>query len=763
MGISDSETTSHISGTPLRPDGLGGFILSVYTRGHMKKEIKSTLARLLATENLLVEHKQVPTASFDVHKRLLTLPMWNRASDTVYDLLVGHEVGHALYTPDDDTLDNLPCPKDYLNVTEDARIEKLMKRKYPGLAKDFYRGYQELNDDDFFAIEDQDRETLSLIDRINLHYKIGAYALMPFNASETPLCAAVGDAETFEEAIAAAVAIYEFAKKEQESKPAAPMNLPPNQGGSGMTHEEMLEEAQKREQENEETKSSSEKDQEVSRPWFTEDEPDTETERNDDDAQLDVPSYEYIQPNIENATTQRNFDRNASELIDKYANEFEYVTFPKINFKNTIVPNTQLWDEAEIFWEEYYEDFDRDVWSEVDSEFTNFCNNTSKDVNYLVKEFECKKSATSYARSSTARTGVLDTNKLHNYKLSEDIFKKVTRTTDGKNHGLVFLLDWSGSMANEIFETICQVINLAQFCKKVGIPFDVYTFVNDHSLLKFFGVDSDTSMANLPKVAESGVGAFWVDPRFKLVNVLTSEGNQNNFKRQCNFLYRVGNYWNDRRNMYKFRPTPPPFMGLGGTPLNEALIVMREYLGVWQKKAGVEKSHLVVLTDGESQCTWIAKDPTDSHYFDEPYPSAIRGESVIRTKNRYYSDIKDPHQSMTRGLIRVIRDTYPECSVMGFRICSSRHLTSYLNALGMHGFDVHAKYSKMFRRDKSVAIVGSCYNELYCIQSSSYNSDVEMDVAEDATKGQIRSAFKKSLKSKSINRKMLSSFAGQIA
>ena len=174
----------------------------------MKKEIKSTLARLLATENLLVEHKQVPTASFDVHKRLLTLPMWNRASDTVYDLLVGHEVGHALYTPDDDTLDNLQCPKDYLNVTEDARIEKLMKRKYPGLAKDFYRGYQELNDDDFFAIEDQDRETLSLIDRINLHYKIGAYALMPFNASETPLCAAVGDAETFEEAIAAAVAIY---------------------------------------------------------------------------------------------------------------------------------------------------------------------------------------------------------------------------------------------------------------------------------------------------------------------------------------------------------------------------------------------------------------------------------------------------------------------------------------------------------------------------------------------------------------------------
>lgn len=102
------------------------------------QEIKGNLARLLATENLLVQHKQVSTASFDVEKRVLTLPLWDRASNTVYTMLVGHEVGHALFTPNDDTLDNPPCPKAYINVTEDARIEKLMKRKYPGLTKDFY-------------------------------------------------------------------------------------------------------------------------------------------------------------------------------------------------------------------------------------------------------------------------------------------------------------------------------------------------------------------------------------------------------------------------------------------------------------------------------------------------------------------------------------------------------------------------------------------------------------------------------------------------
>ena len=64
-------------------------------------EIKSQLAKLLATEDLVVEHKNVATAQFNVEHRVLTLPMWKRASNSVYDMLVGHEVGHALFTPND--------------------------------------------------------------------------------------------------------------------------------------------------------------------------------------------------------------------------------------------------------------------------------------------------------------------------------------------------------------------------------------------------------------------------------------------------------------------------------------------------------------------------------------------------------------------------------------------------------------------------------------------------------------------------------------
>ena len=160
------------------------------------KEIKGNLARLLATENLVVEHRETPTAYFNVDTRVLVLPKWDKASDVVYDMLVGHEVGHALFTPNVDFREQVSCPQDYVNVIEDARIEKLMKRKYPGLKKSFVGGYTELNDKDFFQIFDKDLTEFSLIDRINLHFKLGAHAMMPFEGAEYVFVARADLAET---------------------------------------------------------------------------------------------------------------------------------------------------------------------------------------------------------------------------------------------------------------------------------------------------------------------------------------------------------------------------------------------------------------------------------------------------------------------------------------------------------------------------------------------------------------------------------------
>ena len=103
--------------------------MSSYEKNTMtvSHEIKTQLAKLLATEDLVVEHKKVETAQFNVHTRVLILPMWEKASNFVYDMLVGHEVGHALYTPDRNWLEEYNIPPQLVNIVEDARIEKLMK------------------------------------------------------------------------------------------------------------------------------------------------------------------------------------------------------------------------------------------------------------------------------------------------------------------------------------------------------------------------------------------------------------------------------------------------------------------------------------------------------------------------------------------------------------------------------------------------------------------------------------------------------------
>ena len=150
-------------------------------------EVKGQLAKPLATEDLIIENRTVSTASFDVHRRVLTLPLWERASATVYDLLVGHEVGHALYTPDSNWKKDYPdVPGSFVNVLEDSRVERLIKRKFPGMIKTFYRGYGVFRSG-LFGIDDEDVDSMSFMDRINLYIKIGNFINVNFTEKERAL------------------------------------------------------------------------------------------------------------------------------------------------------------------------------------------------------------------------------------------------------------------------------------------------------------------------------------------------------------------------------------------------------------------------------------------------------------------------------------------------------------------------------------------------------------------------------------------------
>ena len=178
------------------------------------RESKSMLAKLLATENIKVEHGNYETAAFDPKKRVLYLPIFKWMDGDVYDLLVLHEVSHALNTPADgwhsSGNEKGTGYKSFLNVTEDARIEKKIKRKYPGASKAMVLGYRELMKNDFFGINHVNVDTLPLIDRINLHTKGGASMGISFNEDEMKWVDELMSLETFPEIVAFNDRLYDY-------------------------------------------------------------------------------------------------------------------------------------------------------------------------------------------------------------------------------------------------------------------------------------------------------------------------------------------------------------------------------------------------------------------------------------------------------------------------------------------------------------------------------------------------------------------------
>ena len=184
---------------------------------------KAITAKLLATENISVEHKKVSTAYFDVKNRVMVLPIWKDMTPELYDLLQCHEIGHALETPADGWHDSVTDEskkgfKTYLNVVEDARIEKLVVRRYPGVKISFRKGYTTLNERDFFGIQKNnwDINDLPLIDRVNLHYKIGAFLNVKFDDNELHFLDKIDRLESWEDTVQVATELYEYGKEEDE-------------------------------------------------------------------------------------------------------------------------------------------------------------------------------------------------------------------------------------------------------------------------------------------------------------------------------------------------------------------------------------------------------------------------------------------------------------------------------------------------------------------------------------------------------------------
>jgi len=703
-------------------------------------EIKGQLAKLLATEDLIIENKQVPTASFNVDSRVLTLPIWDKADNNVYDLLVGHEVGHALFTPNEDP--DPSVPKQYVNVTEDARIEKLMKRKYMGLAKTFYRGYQSFYRDDFFELEGENVDLMSLADRVNIHFKIGAFVPVSFTAEEQEIVDMVANAETFLEAQEAAKAIYEFSKKEKEESVANVETPQLNQGSSDGDMEQQ-------EQSSEETpnESSSEGGFDGSSSNSPGEDFDDESDDGDRLDNTDVKTDSILSDKLKN-------------LVSADAMSNEYVDIPKVNLDTIINSNKKVSEYINNFFIQHLDDrkkYNEDIspYAQVDLEYNKFKNSAGKEVNYLVKEFECRKSASAYSRSTVSRTGVLDCTKLHTYKYNEDLFKKVSVIPDGKNHGLIFILDWSGSMTSVIEDTIKQLFNLIWFCKKVSIPFRVYAFTGEFNVVEY---DEDGE-AILPRNHyEAKENNLVVDSRFSMMEFFTSETSTSELDNQMKNIWRI--CWAAQK--YVTYSTPPR-IGFSGTPLNESIISLHQIIPQFKKHHGLEKVNCVILTDGEANHLTRHKNVVRQ---EAEYLGRGRLNELCYLRDRKLGKTyKVPYEwyEFTNMLLTNLRDCFPGVNVIGIRVLEGRDFNSWARRYCGFVSGEFDRVQKEWRKERSVSISMSGYHKYFGISATALSQETDFEVDEGATKAKIKSAFMKSLRTKKLNKKVLGEFVELIA
>ena len=711
------------------------------------KQSKSILARLLAKENLTVQHKNIPTAYFDTKNRLLALPILKDMSTDLYDLLTGHEVGHALYTPaagwhdqvqDKDFGDHF---KGFLNVLEDARIEKLIKRQYPGLRKNFYNAYQELFDKDFFGVNElDDLNELLLIDRINLHFKVGAFLNIDFTETEQALVNEIENIETWEEVVEIAKRLYVMAQDELKDKQ--------------MKAQGDLMKFELAQDEDGESQGG-----------------DEELDLSDNEAQDLAEKIQQMQE--PESLTDKAFRDRETELLDEKSLPFNYYTLGEYD------ANPYVWSYKTMLG---LHKFTPEQEARRGQVYGAFRLKNLKFINYLVKEFELRRNAQQLSRAQVSKSGEIDVDQLFKYKFSEDLFLKVTSIPKGKNHGLIMFYDMSGSMSSHIAGVIEQILILVEFCRKVNIPFEVYGFTNDTRA--FWSEENGTKIYEDQAKLRRGVhvdGQLVItDNSFRLQQYFSNNMSASDYKRMVGNLCMIQKTWanNVRRYGveydYNWPGSMPSCEHLHSTPLNSTVLLSRNVYERFKARTGAEIVNMVILTDGESdQCIKVANgyyESGDDGAKENRYTyveSGYHSNTFItdnRTKNQVQVKGRQASKALNVALLEMMR-TITGCNIVGFFLTNNVRGTvaSELRIQGNDHQPLHEeKIMEQYKRDRVAILTQAGYNEYYVVKNDMAVND-EFEVADNANVKDIGRAFRKMQKGKVLNRVLLNRFIKMIA
>ena len=751
---------------------------------------KDLLAKLLATENLTVLRAPVRTACFDVESRTLTLPQWKEMSPEVEEMLIGHEVGHALFTTNEYIKAETYTRSfhGYMNVCEDVRIEKKIKNKYPGLRRTFIQGYKELNEKDFFDIAGKDLTKILLIDKINLYFKCGINCGVRFTPAEMDLVRKVERTDTMADVYDIANEIYTYEKGErkkrrQEMREARKLlNL---DAEDAKEEQEELEEMLNQEYDDEpldddelddydegdsaEESSDSDPKEEPSvtpptsagDPWHDKedaDKKDPEPEITEDDeikSHTDDAFYRRVEEYADTDTEvhiyePKIFDNIYADTVIGYKRVIAELTAGRVQRDIRYYTSTEgVFDKASQAKQH----------ARHNSNVEKYKSENSRVVNYLVKEFEMRKSATQYKRTQTAKIGQLNTSKLAVYQLTDDLFRRIQIVPDAKNHGMMFLLDWSGSMMECIEDTLKQVISLATFCQRAMIPYQVFAFSNDYETSS----RKDRKFFSREEIKEMGAGRqFIACGGFNLIELFSNKMTTSEFNQQVSLMLDAP--WHLDKNY-----------GLGATPLNEALLYMIEtQISKFMRANNVEKFSFITLTDGQGQGLQTAD---REHLYDSRYDYDTHKN--IKVKNYMRDPITHREYALTRHnntsvLLQIIKDRY-NCSVVGFHVLrnSKRNVQQFLDDNVFSGSDPshYAKRHVMMdeirvglRKEGFYSVTDTSHDELFLISQTKLSIDEgELEVKDNMNSKAIAKQFEKYMNVKKTSRILLNRFVGLVA
>jgi hypothetical protein len=622
------------------------------------------LAKLLALENIQVHVGDYKTAFFDVKNRILGLPSWNFENKHVSDLLVGHEVGHAIYTPADGLdrfkVEHPHIPFAILNVVEDIRIERLIQSRYPGLVKSFNEGYANFLERDLFRIKGRNVNGLGFVNRLNIKAKLRHLIDVEFSDAEEVIFAKCRAAETFDEVLALVVEIYEMIKAKRKPKPK---KLPPrpssdsapvqsddddgeDDGDLGEDEEdERVEVIQPNPElppvpaDNAPAEDDDDSDDEVDGSddeaadtegfgGSDEDEPaDDEPDADDEPADTDdEPADDSADSNAKDAADDEDdsekesggstggtgcedtTDEDDSEPVDE-AEEFDSFTLDSLqenlaslqvkygNKRTVVKPSPEHFKKVVTPWRKvmagrlarltYADRFLK--YPGLKDDWIAFKKVTRKNIQNLITDFERRKSAYQYSRSQQSDSGDIDLNRLHAYRFDDQIFSTVTRMADAKSHGMMFFIDYSSSMSDDINNVLEHTLALVMFCDAVKIPFQVFGFTNiNHK-------DDSFSKSAIPsnQLDISTTNIF---------ELLSSEMDSKTFEVACRHL-----------RAQIFLATSPRYLGadceiMSGTPLIQTLIVAHELVAAFRRKHHIQKMNVIVLSDGEGSALSLGND-----------------------------------------------------------------------------------------------------------------------------------------------------------